>query len=84
MADLDLLGAGFSEYDLPGLNSVAYGLINQELERGDSGLRSFVSSPSPVIFHGRVAKIASPFVFSHRPTANIDRFCSSGTSRAGT
>ena len=40
---LGLLGATISDYDLPGLSNVAYGLIMQELERGDSGLRSFVS-----------------------------------------
>jgi len=49
MAQLDLLGAPYSEYDLPGLNSVAYGLINQELERGDSGLRSFVSVQTSLV-----------------------------------
>jgi glutaryl-CoA dehydrogenase len=49
MAELDLLGACYSEYGLPGLNSVAYGLINQELERGDSGLRSFVSVQSSLV-----------------------------------
>ncbi len=51
LADLDLLGASFDEYDLPGLNSVAYGLINQELERGDSGLRSFVSVQSALVMY---------------------------------
>ncbi len=51
MAELDLLGAGFDEYDLPGLNSVAYGLINQELERGDSGLRSFASVQSALVMY---------------------------------
>jgi glutaryl-CoA dehydrogenase len=51
LADLDLLGASFDEYDLPGLNSVAYGLINQELEWGDSGLRSFVSVQSALVMY---------------------------------
>jgi glutaryl-CoA dehydrogenase len=49
MASLDLLGAPYSEFDLPGLNSVAYGLINQELERGDSALRSFVSVQTSLV-----------------------------------
>jgi len=49
MGALDLLGANYSEYDLPGLNSVAAGLINQELERGDSGLRSFASVQSSLV-----------------------------------
>jgi glutaryl-CoA dehydrogenase len=43
MARLGLLGANLQGYGCAGLNSVAYGLIMQELERGDSGLRSFVS-----------------------------------------
>ncbi len=43
MAELGLLGAGIDGYDCPGLGPVAYGLILQELERGDSGIRSFVS-----------------------------------------
>jgi glutaryl-CoA dehydrogenase len=49
MASLGLLGAPYGEYELPGLNSVAYGLINQELERGDSGLRSFVSVQTSLV-----------------------------------
>ncbi len=49
MAGLDLLGATIPEYGLPGLNNVAYGLIMQELERGDSGLRSFVSVQSSLV-----------------------------------
>ena len=43
MAGMGLLGANLQGYGCAGLNSVAYGLIMQELERGDSGLRSFVS-----------------------------------------
>jgi glutaryl-CoA dehydrogenase len=43
MARLGLLGANLEGYGCAGLNSVAYGLIMQELERGDSGLRSFAS-----------------------------------------
>lgn len=44
MAQLGFLGSNLpTEYDCAGLNNVAYGLMNQELERGDSGLRSFVS-----------------------------------------
>jgi glutaryl-CoA dehydrogenase len=43
MASLGLLGANLEGYGCAGLNNVAYGLIMQELERGDSGLRSFVS-----------------------------------------
>src|SRR6185295_1601161 len=43
MAEMGLLGANLEGYGCAGLNSVAYGLIMQELERGDSGIRSFVS-----------------------------------------
>ncbi len=49
MGDLHLLGASFSEYDLAGLSGVAYGLICQELERGDSGIRSFVSVQNSLV-----------------------------------
>lgn len=43
IAQLGLLGASLKDYGCAGLNSVSYGLVMQELERGDSGLRSFVS-----------------------------------------
>ncbi|HLI25480.1 MAG TPA: acyl-CoA dehydrogenase family protein [Chloroflexota bacterium] len=42
LAELDLLGADIPEYG-SGASYVQYGLICQELERGDSGVRSFVS-----------------------------------------
>jgi glutaryl-CoA dehydrogenase len=51
MGDLDLLGAPYSEYGLPGLGAVAYGLINQELERGDAALRSFVSVQTGLVMY---------------------------------
>jgi glutaryl-CoA dehydrogenase len=43
MAELGLLGSSFEGYGCAGLNAVSYGLICQELERADSGLRSFAS-----------------------------------------
>jgi glutaryl-CoA dehydrogenase len=44
MAELGIFGANLpEEYGCAGLNNVAYGLIMQELERGDSGVRSFAS-----------------------------------------
>src|SRR5207247_2108629 len=43
MAEMGLLGANLEGYGCAGLGAVAYGLIMQELERGDSGVRSFVS-----------------------------------------
>lgn len=43
LAELGLLGANLEGYGCAGIGPVAYGLALQELERGDSGLRSFVS-----------------------------------------
>lgn len=43
IAEMGLLGCNLEGYECAGLSNVAYGLICQELERGDSGLRSFVS-----------------------------------------
>ncbi len=51
IAKLGLFGATIDDYDLPGLGNVAYGLIMQELERGDSGLRSFVSVQSSLVMY---------------------------------
>jgi len=49
VAELGLLGSSIDGYDCAGLNSICYGLICQELERGDSGLRSFVSVQSSLV-----------------------------------
>jgi glutaryl-CoA dehydrogenase len=46
MAELGLFGPTFQDYGCAGLNNVCYGLIMQELERGDSGVRSFASVQS--------------------------------------
>src|SRR5215468_1612171 len=51
MGAMHLFGATLSEYGLPGLDNIAYGLIMQELERGDSGLRSFVSVQSALVMY---------------------------------
>ncbi|MEJ8566641.1 acyl-CoA dehydrogenase family protein [Elongatibacter sediminis] len=51
VADLGLLGSSLEGYGCAGLNSVSYGLICQELERGDSGLRSFVSVQSSLCMY---------------------------------
>ncbi|MEA2465499.1 MAG: glutaryl-CoA dehydrogenase [Acidobacteriota bacterium] len=51
MAEMGLFGATIKDYDLPGLGHVAYGLIMQELERGDSGLRSFASVQSGLVMY---------------------------------
>ena len=49
LAELGLLGSSLEGYDCAGLNAICYGLICQELERGDSGLRSFVSVQSSLV-----------------------------------
>ena len=46
LAGLGLFGSSLEGYGCAGMNGVSYGLICQELERGDSGLRSFVSVQS--------------------------------------
>ena len=51
MAEMHLFGSTISEYGLPGLDNISYGLIMQELERGDSGLRSFVSVQSGLVMY---------------------------------
>ncbi|MHC5062707.1 MAG: acyl-CoA dehydrogenase family protein [Planctomycetota bacterium] len=43
LGEMGVLGASLQGYGCAGMSPVAYGLILQELERGDSGLRSFVS-----------------------------------------
>ncbi len=43
IAELGMFGANLQGYGCAGMNNVAYGLLMQELERGDSGLRSFAS-----------------------------------------
>jgi glutaryl-CoA dehydrogenase len=49
MAELGLLGSYLEGYGCAGLGNVGYGLICQEIERGDSGLRSFVSVQSSLV-----------------------------------
>jgi len=51
IAALGLLGSSLEGYGCAGLNSVSYGLICQELERCDSGLRSFVSVQSSLCMY---------------------------------
>src|SRR5262249_59189865 len=43
LGELGALGANLKGYGCAGMNAVAYGLMIQELERGDSGIRSFAS-----------------------------------------
>src|SRR2546430_13204498 len=52
MAELGMFGANLpDEYGCAGLNNVAYGLIMQELERGDSGVRSFASVQGALVMY---------------------------------
>src|ERR1700753_1818658 len=51
MAEMGLLGAGLKGYGCAGMSAVQYGLILQELEYGDSGLRSFVSVQGSLAMH---------------------------------
>lgn len=51
LAELGFLGSSIQGYECAGLNGVSYGLICQELERGDSGLRSFVSVQSSLCMY---------------------------------
>jgi glutaryl-CoA dehydrogenase len=52
MAELGLFGATLPpRYGCAGMNNVAYGLVMQELERGDSGIRSFASVQSALVMY---------------------------------
>jgi glutaryl-CoA dehydrogenase len=51
LAALGLLGSSLEGYGCAGLNAISYGLICQELERGDSGIRSFVSVQSSLCMY---------------------------------
>jgi glutaryl-CoA dehydrogenase len=51
IASLGLLGSSLEGYGCAGMNAISYGLICQELERGDSGIRSFVSVQSSLCMY---------------------------------
>ena len=52
MAELGVLGANLpEEYGCAGLDDIAYGIIMQELERGDSGIRSFASVQGALVMY---------------------------------
>jgi glutaryl-CoA dehydrogenase len=51
MGELGFFGATIEGYDCAGMSNVEYGLVMQELERGDSGLRSFVSVQSALVMY---------------------------------
>ncbi len=51
LGEMGIFGATLKGYGCAGLDNVAYGLIMQELERGDSGLRSFASVQSGLVMY---------------------------------
>ena len=51
MGELGFYGANLEGYGCAGMSNVEYGLVMQELERGDSGLRSFVSVQSGLVMY---------------------------------
>jgi glutaryl-CoA dehydrogenase len=51
LAELGFFGANLTDYGCAGMSNVAYGQVMQELERGDSGLRSFVSVQSALVMY---------------------------------
>ena len=51
MGELGFLGANLEGYSCAGMSNVEYGLIMQELERGDSGLRSFASVQGGLVMY---------------------------------
>src|SRR5262252_5638206 len=51
LGEMGVFGATLTGYGCAGLDNVAYGLIMQELERGDSGLRSFASVQSGLVMY---------------------------------
>jgi len=51
MGELGFFGATLPDYGCAGMSNVEYGLLTQELERGDSGLRSFVSVQSALVMY---------------------------------
>ncbi len=51
MAELGFLGANLEGYGCAGMSNVEYGLVMQELERGDSGVRSFVSVQGALVMY---------------------------------
>lgn len=51
MAEMGLLGVNLEGYGCAGMSNVAYGLVCQELERGDSGIRSFASVQGSLVMY---------------------------------
>jgi glutaryl-CoA dehydrogenase len=55
MGELGMLGAALSGYGLPALDSISYGIMMRELERGDSALRSFASVQGALVMYPLLA-----------------------------
>ena len=51
IAELGLLGSSIEGYECAGMNAISYGVICKELEKGDSGIRSFVSVQSSLVMY---------------------------------
>jgi len=51
MGELGFFGANLEGYGCAGMNNIEYGLLMQEIERGDSGLRSFVSVQGALVMY---------------------------------
>src|ERR1035438_7049388 len=51
MAELGFFGANLNGYGCAGMSNVEYGLVMQEIERGDSAIRSFVSVQSALVMY---------------------------------
>jgi glutaryl-CoA dehydrogenase len=51
MGELGMFGANLAGYGMPGIDTIAYGMLMRELERGDSGLRSFVSVQGALVIY---------------------------------
>jgi len=51
IAEMGFLGANLEGYGCAGMSNVEYGLVMQEIERGDSGLRSFVSVQGALVMY---------------------------------
>ncbi|HEV3152133.1 MAG TPA: acyl-CoA dehydrogenase family protein, partial [Acidobacteriaceae bacterium] len=51
MGEMGFFGANLHGYGCAGMSNVEYGLVTQEMERGDSGIRSFVSVQSALVMY---------------------------------
>ena len=77
LGELGFFGANLKGYGCAGMSNVAYGLVMQELERGDSGLRSFVSVQSALVMYphprvrlgGAKGQVAAASCRAEKPSA---------------